>query len=119
MATWLCMKHCGACCHLDPGDRLDLETYLEPEELSEYLSLVGADGWCIHFDQTTRQCNIYDDRPDFCRVRPDTFSRMFGIDPEDLNDFAIQCCQEQIEAVYGDLSLESLRFDRETKLISQ
>jgi uncharacterized protein len=111
------MKHCGACCHLDPSDRPELETYLSAAELSQYLGMVGPDGWCIHFDGTTRQCSIYDDRPSFCRVRPDTFSRMFGIEPADLNDFALQCCQEQIEAVYGDRSLESLRFARETELI--
>jgi uncharacterized protein len=117
MAAWHCMKHCGACCHLDPSDRPELADYLSAEELSLYVSLVGADGWCIHFDPSTRQCQIYDERPDFCRVRVDTFSRMFGIDPEDLNDFAIQCCEEQIEAVYGDRSLESLRFEREIGLI--
>jgi uncharacterized protein len=113
MATWHCVKHCGACCNLDPSDRPDLENYLTPVELTLYLSLVGEDGWCINFDHTTRECRIYDDRPQFCRVQADTFHRLFGIAPEDLNDFAIDCCRQQIEAVYGDRSLEMLRFDHE------
>jgi hypothetical protein len=112
MATWQCVKQCGACCNLDPGDRPELEDYLTPEELQTYLSFVGEEGWCIHFDQALRECTIYDSRPRFCRVQADTFQDMFGIQPEDLSDFAIDCCRQQIEAVYGDRSLEMLRFDR-------
>jgi Fe-S-cluster containining protein len=112
MTTWQCVKSCGACCHLDPGDRPNLETYLSPEELGVYLSLVGEDGWCIHFDHRTRECQIYADRPRFCRVEADVFQDMFGIEAEELNDFAIDCCRQQIEAVYGDRSLEMIRFDQ-------
>jgi Fe-S-cluster containining protein len=113
MATWRCVKQCGACCHLDPADRPDLEDYLSPSELAEYLSLVGPDGWCIHFEPDSRECKIYEHRPRFCRVEPAVFQDLFGIEPEDLNDFAIDCCRQQIEGVYGDRSLEMLRFDRE------
>jgi Fe-S-cluster containining protein len=113
MATWRCVKQCGACCNLDPADRPDLDTYLPPDELALYLSMVGEDGWCIHYNSLTRECSIYDDRPRFCRVQPDVFADLFGIEPEDLNDFAIECCQEQIEGVYGDRSLEMMRFQHE------
>ncbi|MEB3295503.1 MAG: YkgJ family cysteine cluster protein [Synechococcales bacterium] len=112
MATWQCVKYCGACCHLDPVDRPELEEYLRPEELELYMSMVGADGWCIHFDHATRECSIYDKRPRFCRVTVTTFSEMFGIAPDELDEFAIDCCRQQIEAVYGDRSLEMLKFDR-------
>lgn len=111
MATWFCVKKCGACCQLDPGDRPDLEEYLSPEELEQYLSMVGENGWCIYYDAELRECRIYDDRPRFCRVRPDTFQDMFGIEPEEFNDFAIECCQQQIEGVYGNVSDEMLRFN--------
>lgn len=111
MATWQCVKQCGACCHLDPRDRPDLEDYLNPDELSLYLSLVGADGWCIHFDPANRECRIYRDRPRFCRVEAETFQAMYEIEPEELNEFAIDCCRQQIEGVYGDRSLEMIRFD--------
>ena len=111
MATWRCVKSCGACCHLDPVDRPDLGEYLSAEELALYLSLVGPDGWCIHFDQTSRQCQIYENRPRFCRVEPEVFQQMYGIAPADLNEFAIDCCRQQIDAIYGDLSLERDRFD--------
>ena len=112
MATWQCVKQCGACCQLDPTDRPDLEEYLQPDELALYLSLVGESGWCIHYSHTTRECQIYADRPRFCRVEADVFQDLYGVEPEDLNDFAIECCQQQIEGVYGDRSLEMLRFDR-------
>jgi uncharacterized protein len=82
-----------------------LAEYLRPEQLAIYMSMVGEDGWCINLDQETRSCNIYDARPSFCRVQADTFVAMFGIEPADLNDFAIACCREQIEGVYGERSL--------------
>ena len=113
MATWCCVKQCGACCHLDPADRPDLEEYLSPEELELYLSMVGEGGWCVNFDPITRECLIYPDRPRFCRVEADVFQQMYDIQPSELNEFAIDCCRQQIEGVYGDRSLEMLRFDRE------
>lgn len=113
MATWLCVKQCGACCHLDPNERPDLEEYLSPEELALYLSLVGEGGWCMHFDQANRECRIYDQRPRFCRVEADVFQEMYGVEPSELNDFAIDCCRQQIEGVYGDRSLEMLKFDQQ------
>jgi uncharacterized protein len=117
MATWQCVKQCGACCHLDPMDRPGLELYLSPQELELYLSMVGESGWCINFDQQTRECRIYAERPRFCRVEPKIFQDMYGIEAEELNDFAIACCQEQIEGVYGDRSLEMIRFDQKVGLI--
>ncbi len=112
MATWQCVKNCGACCNLDPAERPDLEEYLTQDELEHYLSMVGEDGWCVNFDKETRACQIYANRPRFCRVQPDIFGDMYGIEPEELNDFAIDCCHQQIEGVYGDRSLEMLRFDK-------
>jgi len=112
MATWRCVKQCGACCHLDPVERPDLAEYLSPDELELYLSLVGEGGWCINFDQTTRECRIYPNRPRFCRVEPEVFQDMYCILPEELNDFAVECCQQQISGVYGDRSLEMRRFNQ-------
>jgi Fe-S-cluster containining protein len=112
MARWQCIQNCGACCHLDPADRPDLAEYLTPLQLEQYLSMVGIDGWCINFDQGTRTCQIYDDRPKFCRVEPEVFQEMFGIDPEQMNDFAIDCCREQIDDRYGQYSLEEIRFEQ-------
>ncbi len=111
MATWQCVKQCGACCHLDPHDRPDLDTYLTADELALYLSLVGDDGWCVNFDHASRECRIYADRPRFCRVQADIFSTMYGIEPEELDAFAIECCQQQIEGVYSANSDEMRRFN--------
>ncbi len=113
MATWRCVKQCGACCYLEPSERPDLEEYLSPEELDLYLSMVGEGGWCVNFDHITRECGIYADRPRFCRVEADVFQDMFGVEESELNDFAIDCCSEHIEDIYGSRSLEMLRFDRE------
>jgi len=112
MAHWQCIQGCGACCHLDPSDRPDLADYLTPAELAHYLSLVGDDGWCIHYDRDHRRCTIYETRPDFCRVQTDTFNRMFGIEPDELDEFAIACCEQQIAGVHGNHSEELERFMR-------
>ena len=116
MATWRCIKKCGACCQLDPNERPDLDEYLTPSELMLYLSMVGEGGWCVNYDHATRECRIYPDRPRFCRVEPEVFQDMYGIEAEELNDFALECCQQQISGVYGDRSLELLRFEQEVGL---
>ena len=112
MANWQCIQGCGACCYLNPAERPELDQYLSPQELELYLSLLGPTGWCIHFDAVTRSCQIYEDRPRFCRVTPEVFQDLYEIEPAQLNDFAIDCCREQIQDVYGEDSLESLRFER-------
>jgi hypothetical protein len=73
--------------------------------------MVGEGGWCINFDRATRECRIYPDRPRFCRVKPDIFEEMYGVEPAEFEDFAIDCCQQQIAGVYGDRSLEMQRFN--------
>lgn len=112
MATWQCVRQCGACCHLDPAERPDLDEYLSPDQLDLYLSMVGEDGWCMNYDHTTRECRIYLDRPRFCRVESEVFQDLYGVEAGDLNDFAIDCCRQQIQGVHGDHSLEMLRFDQ-------
>lgn len=112
METWQCVKQCGACCHLDPQERPDLEDYLSPDELQQYLAMVGDDGWCVNYDQLTRQCKIYDSRPRFCRVKPDTFEQMYQIPPNEFNEFAIDCCRQQIIGVYGEDSPEMEHYNK-------
>ena len=113
MATWRCVKHCGACCNLDPAERPDLEAYLTPEELALYLSLVGAGGWCIHFDRTRRKCRIYERRPHFCRVSPEIFEQMYGVQRAEFDNFAIDCCRQQIAGVYGENSPEMQQYNHQ------
>ena len=111
MKTWRCVENCGACCYLRPQERPELEDYLSPEELQLYLSMVGEEGWCINFNQATRKCQIYEQRPRFCRVHPENFQQMFGIELEEFTEFAIDCCHEHIEDIYGANSKEMLHFD--------
>jgi Fe-S-cluster containining protein len=110
MGTWQCVKNCGACCYLQPSERPDLDEYLSPPELEQYMGMVGEDGWCINYDAIKRECTIYDDRPRFCRVQGDIFGEMFGIEATDLNDFAIDCCLQHIGDMYGEDSQEMQNF---------
>jgi hypothetical protein len=43
---------------------------------------------------------------------------MYGIEPAELNDFAIDCCLEHIEDLYGDRSLEMIRFQQQVGSIT-
>lgn len=106
MKEWRCIEGCGACCYLEPSDRPDLDTYLTLKELELYLSMVGEDGWCINYDHQTRKCSIYQQRPGFCQVKPETFEKMYGVSEQEFNQFAIDCCHEQIESIYGRKSEE-------------
>lgn len=104
------MQHCGACCYLNPSERPDLESYLSPTELEHYYRLVGADGWCIHYQKETRTCGIYEQRPSFCRVTPDNFEKRYGVAPTEFDEFAIDCCCDHIASLYGEESEEMLRY---------
>ena len=73
---WQCISGCGACCRLDPSERGEAIAALDAHQRELYLSMVGADGWCIHFDTGGRRCRIYHQRPDFCRV--ENLMSLFG-----------------------------------------
>jgi len=130
MDRWQCIQQCGACCRLDPELRQDALDALSPDQRELYLSMVGADGWCIHFNSGSRSCRIYDTRPDFCRVS--NLSRLFGTDSlgsgspssdspssdspgsdsEGADSLAIACCQQQIRSEYGGRGRVMKRFLR-------
>lgn len=83
---WACIKNCGACCKLGPlSSRPDLASYLTKAELKAYQSMISPDDWCKNFDQSTRMCTIYDKRPDFCRVEPKKFKKMYGVEASEFN----------------------------------
>ena len=107
---WQCISQCGACCRLAPEERAEALEALSAEDQATYLSMVGSDGWCIHFDSGGRRCRIYDDRPKFCRVS--CLDQLFDIEPDQLDVFAIGCCKQQIRSVYGGRSKELRRFNR-------
>lgn len=113
--NWQCVSGCGACCNLTPEERPDLDQYLSPEELATYMDMVGDDGWCINYNHDQRKCQIYEQRPRFCRVKPDTFEEMYGVEETDFNEFAIACCQQQIVGVYGEDSAELQQYNQAIK----
>lgn len=112
---WQCIAGCGACCRLDPGERGEALDALNPEQRELYLSMVGPDGWCIHFDTGGRRCRIYDERPSFCRV--DNLVTLFGASArgdveDDADALAIACCKQQIRSEYGGRGRVMRRFLR-------
>ncbi len=113
VGKWQCISGCGACCNLAPEDRPDLAEYLSRDELELYMTMVGDDGWCINYDHDERKCQIYEERPRFCRVEPDNFKDMYGVEEAEFNEFAIACCQQQIAGVYGEDSAELEHYNRE------
>ncbi len=109
---WHCQERCGACCYLQPTERPDLAEYLTPDEFDRYRSMVGADGWCRHYDRASRRCRIYEQRPEFCRVSAANFERLYGVDPEEFDEFAVNCCLEHIADSFGPESPEFERYSR-------
>ncbi|MCP9774414.1 YkgJ family cysteine cluster protein [Cyanobium sp. WAJ14-Wanaka] len=107
---WQCISQCGACCRLDPSQRPEALDALEPGQRELYLSMVGADGWCIHYNSGARSCGIYEQRPDFCRVS--NLVNLFGAPDQTSNgnDLAIACCKQQIRSEYGGRGRVMKRF---------
>lgn len=107
---WTCMSNCGACCFIGDYDFSVLKSMLKkPQDVEMYLSMIGPDGWCKHFNKELRNCNIYQNRPRFCRVQLDVFSELYGVESEEeLNDFAIACCEEYIRESFPNLTADSL-----------
>ena len=108
---WQCISGCGACCRLDPELRSEALAALSPEQQRTYLTMVGEDGWCIHFDTGGRRCRIYEDRPDFCRVA----NLLSLFNAEDADALAIRCCTEQIRSEWGGRGKVVRRFLHATR----
>ncbi len=100
---WQCISSCGACCRLCPDERVEALSALDASQTEIYLSMVGNDGWCIHFDKSTKRCQIYENRPDFCDAK--MLVKLFNIDSNQLDEFATQCCKDHIRSVYGNHSI--------------
>ncbi|KAJ1297032.1 hypothetical protein BS78_01G347000 [Paspalum vaginatum] len=112
---WKCASGCGACCKLDKGPDFPTPDEIfadHPDDLQLYRSMIGADGWCINYDKVTRTCNIYQDRPLFCRVEPKVFDEFFGVPPSRFDREACSACLDNIKMVYGDDSTELSNFKR-------
>ena len=108
--SWQCIHQCGACCRLCPEERGEALAALSENQRTKYLSMVGDDGWCIHYDSGGQRCTIYSDRPDFCRVSE--LGALFDVPTDDIDSFAIACCKQQIRATYGGRSGVMRRFNR-------
>jgi Fe-S-cluster containining protein len=107
---WRCISGCGSCCRLDPEEREEALEALTAEQQQQYLAMVGADGWCIHYDTGSCTCRIYDERPMFCRV--ENLAGLFAVAPEEANAFAIACCRQQIRSEHGGRGIVMKRFEQ-------
>ncbi|KAJ8899875.1 hypothetical protein K2173_019578 [Erythroxylum novogranatense] len=112
--NWRCVEGCGACCKLAKGPAFTTpeEIFTDPSDIELYNSLIGPDGWCKHFDKSSRKCSIYPDRPYFCRVEPEVFSSLYGIEEKKFDKEACSCCRDTIKSVYGYRSKELENFNR-------
>ncbi|GJS92366.1 hypothetical protein Tco_0799334 [Tanacetum coccineum] len=112
--VWQCIKNCGACCKLAKGPTFPSpeEIFDDPSDVELYKTMVGADGWCIHYEKSTRTCSIYDDRPYFCRVEPEVFENLYGIEKKKFNKEACSSCIDTIKAVHGSQSEELDKFKK-------
>ncbi|CAJ1415520.1 unnamed protein product [Effrenium voratum] len=123
-AEWKCVAGCGACCLLGTEEeRPFLKDLLSEEQLRIFRTLPGEDGWCKHFDFNQRTCSIYDERPDFCRVKTFLCSKaaFFDVDGSDadaLGGFCADTCRQSIADVYGHDSEEMERFNVEVPIWS-
>ncbi|KAK9127190.1 hypothetical protein Syun_015987 [Stephania yunnanensis] len=116
-AVWQCVEGCGACCKLNKGPSFATpeEIFQSPSDIQLYKSLIGPDGWCVHFDKPTRTCTIYSDRPYFCRVEPGIFRDLYGIEHKKFNKEACSFCRDTIKAIYGSRSRELENFNQITR----
>ncbi|OWM82358.1 uncharacterized protein LOC116207543 [Punica granatum] len=115
--VWRCVEGCGACCKLDKGPAFATpeEIFENPRDIELYRSMVGPDGWCIHFEKSTRKCSIYPERPYFCRVNPENFQSLYGIDKKSFDREACASCRDTIKAIYGSKSEELENFNCSVK----
>ncbi|XP_010452115.1 PREDICTED: uncharacterized protein LOC104734277 [Camelina sativa] len=112
--TWKCVEGCGACCKLakDFAFATPDEIFDDPDDVELYRSMIGDDGWCINYNKATRKCSIYSDRPYFCRVGPEVFKSLYGIEEKKFNKEAISCCIDTIKTIHGPDSKELDNFNR-------
>uniref|UniRef100_A0ACD5XQ93 Uncharacterized protein n=1 Tax=Avena sativa TaxID=4498 RepID=A0ACD5XQ93_AVESA len=118
VVKWRCATGCGACCKLDKGPEFPTpdEVFSDyPDQLQLYKSMIGPDGWCNNYDKTNRTCNIYEDRPFFCRVEPKVFDEFFGVPRSKFDREACSACVDNIKMVYGQDSVELGNFKRVIK----
>ncbi|GJN31555.1 hypothetical protein PR202_gb19966 [Eleusine coracana subsp. coracana] len=115
IVRWKCASGCGACCKLDKGPDFPAPDEIfadHPDHLEVYKSMIGTDGWCTNYDKSTRTCNIYEDRPFFCRVEPKVFDEFFGVARSRFDREACSACVDNIKMVYGEESTELKNFKR-------
>ena len=108
---WSCIPNCGACCRLRPEERQEALEVLSEDQLEIYLKMVLPNGWCKNYDSAKHICLIYESRPDFCRVN--CLGKLFDISNKNFDEFAINCCKQQIRSVYGGKSKIMKAFIRE------
>ena len=94
-------------------ERIEALNALDLTQQKQYLELVLPDGWCRHFDKSNKKCKIYESRPYFCNVK--NLSKLFLINPNHIDEFAIKCCKQQIQDIYGPRSKVMKRFKRSIK----
>ena len=102
MKSWICIENCEACCKFDLPEREDLSNKLNKADIELINSMTSKDGWCKYLDRKNRKCNIYENRPHFCRVNE--FSTSFKEYRKHGDKFLIDCCTQHISSIFGSKS---------------
>ena len=74
--SFKCLPDCGKCCIIVPIPKHVFSKHrdrcqVEPEKINDLGSEVvpdTEDHLCVFLDRETKQCTIYDDRPEMCRL---------------------------------------------------
>uniref|UniRef100_M1C7J3 Uncharacterized protein n=1 Tax=Solanum tuberosum TaxID=4113 RepID=M1C7J3_SOLTU len=112
--TWQCVQNCGACCKLDKGPNFPSaeEIFDDPSDIEVgWLVVSGSRRKCFFYAVVKYQDMIEFNRPYFCRVEPDIFETLYGIETKKFNKEACSCCIDTIKAVYGSTSKELENFN--------
>ncbi|KAG5584517.1 hypothetical protein H5410_044951 [Solanum commersonii] len=124
--TWQCVQNCGACCKLEKGPNFPSaeEIFDDPSDIEAFCRnvdrlIMNYVGWLV-VSGSRRKCLFYVvkyqdmielNRPYFCRVEPDIFETLYGIETKKFNKEACSCCIDTIKAVYGSSSKELENFN--------
>ena len=108
--SWKCINNCGACCRLDPKERVDAISLLTEDQQRIYFDLIDDQGWCKHLDKASKKCTIYETRPDFCHVS--FINAIYDIDKMNKTSFSISNCRSHIKSIYGKRSKLIRRYER-------
>jgi Fe-S-cluster containining protein len=117
-------SHCGVCCEntemlLSDADIEHLERKGHDEQnftrydRHGYARLKNRDGLCVFYDVEKRQCQVYEYRPQGCRIYPVLYSEQEGIIVDDLCPMQNSVAKTELKRKGKKLMILLQRIDNE------